>query len=46
MISAADVNLLGKNMNTMKKDTESLLHASREVGPEVVIESYMYVYIS
>jgi hypothetical protein len=35
LIYADDVNLLGDNMGTMKKNTETLTDASKEVGREV-----------
>jgi hypothetical protein len=41
-----DTNLVGGNINTIRKDTEALIGASREVGLEVNTEKtkYMVVY--
>jgi len=46
MVYVDDVNLLGKNTNTIKRRTESLLGASREVGLEINTEKTMYDGIS
>jgi hypothetical protein len=35
---AYDVNLLGDNIDTIKKKTETLIHASKEIGLEVNVE--------
>jgi hypothetical protein len=35
---ADDVNLLGDNIDTIKKDTETLIDASKEVGLEINVE--------
>jgi hypothetical protein len=35
---ADDVNLLGDNIDTINKNTETLIDASKEVGLEVNIE--------
>jgi sorting nexin-29 len=35
---AVDVNLLGDDIDTIKKNTETLIDASKEVGPEVNVE--------
>jgi hypothetical protein len=41
------VNLLGDNIDTIKKNIETLIGASNEVGPEVIAEkNEVYVAIS
>jgi hypothetical protein len=43
---ADDVNLLGDNIDTIKKDTESLIDASKKVGLEINIEKTKYTLLS
>jgi hypothetical protein len=38
LIYADDVNLLGDNIDTIKKNMETLIEASKEIGLEVNIE--------
>jgi hypothetical protein len=40
---ADDVNLLGDNLDTIKKNTETLIDASKEVGLEINVEKTKYM---
>jgi hypothetical protein len=44
--SADDVNLLGNNVDTIKKNIETLIYASKEVGLEIHVEKTKYVLLS
>jgi hypothetical protein len=39
LVYGGDVNLLGNNIDTMKKNTETLIDVSKEVGVEVNTEN-------
>jgi hypothetical protein len=40
------VSLLEDNIHTIKKNTESLIDSSKEVGPEVNTEKTKYMFLS
>jgi hypothetical protein len=43
---ADDVNLLGDNIDTIKRNTETLIDPSKEVGLEINVEKTKYVLLS
>jgi hypothetical protein len=43
---ADDVNLLGDNIDTINKITQTLIDASKEVGLEVNVEKMRYMLVS
>jgi hypothetical protein len=46
LVFADDVNLLGDNVDTIKKNTQILIKASKEVGLEVNTERTKYMLLS
>jgi hypothetical protein len=45
LVYADDVNQLGDNISAIKKNTEHVIDASNEVGPEVNTGKYVYKYM-
>jgi hypothetical protein len=43
---ADDLNLLGDNIDTIKKNTETLINANKEVGLETNVEKTKYMLLS
>jgi hypothetical protein len=41
-----DINLLGDNIDTIKKNTETLIDANKEVGLEINVEQTKYMLLS
>jgi hypothetical protein len=46
LVCADDVNILGDNVDTIKKNKQTLINASKEVGLEVNTKKSKYVLIS
>jgi hypothetical protein len=46
LVYAADVNLLGVSVNTIKENTETLLEVSKDTGLEMNAEKTKYMIIS
>jgi hypothetical protein len=46
LVYGDDVNLLGENINIMKKNAEALLDANKEIGLEVNSEKTKYMFMS
>jgi hypothetical protein len=46
MVYADDVNMLGESINAVKKNTEALIVASKEIGVEVNAEKNEYMVMS
>jgi hypothetical protein len=42
---ADDVNLLRDNIDTIHRNTETLIDDSNEIGPEINVEKTIYIYI-
>jgi hypothetical protein len=42
---AADVNLLGDNIDTIKENSKTLIDASKEVGLKINVQKTNYVFL-
>jgi hypothetical protein len=45
LVYADDVNLLGDNIDTIKKNTETLIDSSKKVGLEIYVEKTICCYL-
>jgi hypothetical protein len=45
-VYADDVNLLGDNIDTIKKNTKALIDVTKEVGLEIKVEKTKYMLLS
>jgi hypothetical protein len=45
-VYADDVNILGDDTDTIKKNTQTLIDASKEIGVEVNTEKTIYIAVS
>jgi hypothetical protein len=46
LVYADDISVRGKNINTIKRNTEALLKASNKIGVDVNVEKIMYMFVS
>jgi hypothetical protein len=46
LLAYVDVNLLGDNIDTVKKNTETLIGTSKEAGVEMEVERTKYILLS
>jgi hypothetical protein len=46
LVYADDVNLLGDNIDTIKRNTQTLIDASKKIGLEVNTEKTKYMLLS
>jgi hypothetical protein len=46
LVYADDVNLLGDNIDTIKRNTQTLIDASKEIGLEANTEKTKYMLLS